>query len=91
MLAILMIIIGITVMVVCCVCELLKYKIIRPAMGDLNGLQAGMKYSAELRRLRKQQPETAAARRVKVLDRLALSAWITGVAVILLWKLKLVG
>jgi p-aminobenzoyl-glutamate transporter AbgT len=90
MLAILMIVIGITVMVVCFACELLKYKIIRPAMGDLKGLQAGMQYSAELRRLRKQQPETATARRVKVLDRIGLFVWLIAAAAILLWKFKLV-
>ncbi len=72
------------------ICQVLSYLLIRPAMSDMKGMQAGLKYSAELRRLRKQQPETPAARRLKVLDRLSLTAWLIGAAIMVLWKFKFV-
>jgi hypothetical protein len=80
-----------TAIIIFLVCLVMQYRIVRSGISNLKGLEAGLKYSSELRRFRKEQPPTNAAKRLRVLDRVSLSAWLIGAVIILLWKLKLIS
>jgi hypothetical protein len=79
------------VVVVCFACEILKWLSLREAVGGARGLAAGLRYSAELRRLSKESPESPLARRTKALDGISMGAWILGLLLVAVLRLKRVG
>ena len=70
--------------------ESLKFKMIGPTLGKLRGLEFGLKYSAELRKIGRERPRSDLAKRVIIIDRISLVTWVTAATTILLWHFDIV-
>ncbi len=68
--------------------EVLRYRIVKALVGEKRGLDFGLKYSAEIRRLRREKPRSDIAKRMVLIDRVSLFAYTAGAAMMLLWQFK---